>query len=431
MNLLNYIDRYILAAVLGPVETDFGIKDTLGGILMAAFVVSYSVFSPLVGWLGDRVTRKYLLAIGVGVWSIATFASGLAGRFGFPAMRMPFYGEAPGPFWEMLLARSIMGVGEATYAVLAPSLIADLFPKSKRNSAIALFYIAIPVGAAMGYGLGGLIHEFYGWRMAFFVVGLPGLAVALAALALREPPRGAAEADLSGEAAEQQALPLFRAYARLARTRSYVLNVLGLAAFTFSLGGLQAFAPKFFNEVRDMSLKTANLGLSAAVCVSGIVGTALGGWLGDRAGPWLGRVLPPWRGGGYFWLSGLTMFAAVPFIAGAIVLTQPALIFLCMMIGLTFAFINQGPANTILINVTGPHLRATAVAVSIFFLHFLGDILSPPLIGWVSEDTGSLLRALMITVPCMALSGLFFCLGAPFLRADEQAANVPSPEPPA
>jgi MFS family permease len=420
MNLLNYIDRYILAAVLGPVEADFGIKDTLGGVLMAAFVVSYSLFSPLMGWLGDRVTRKYLLAIGVGIWSLATFASGLAGRFGLPAMHVPFYGEARGPFWEMLLARSIMGVGEATYAILAPSLIADLFPQERRNRAIAAFYVAIPVGAAMGYGLGGLIHDWYGWRIAFFVVGLPGLVVALTALALREPPRGAAEPDPDDSVAGQEALPLLRAYRRLARTRSYVFTVLGLAAFTFALGGLQAFAPKFFNEVRDMSLKAANLGLSAVVCISGIVGTALGGWLGDRAGQWLGRRLPPWRGGGYAWLSGLTMLVAVPFFAGAILLTQPVLIFTCMLIGLTLAFINQGPANTILINVTAPRLRATAVAVSIFFLHFLGDIPSPPLMGWVSEQSGSLLPAMMITVPSVALSGVFFCLGAPFLRADEQ-----------
>src|SRR5262249_33978221 len=252
-------------------------------------------------------------------------------------------------------------------------------PKSRRNSAIAIFYVAIPVGAAMGYGLGGLIHDLYGWRMAFFVVGLPGLVVALAALTLREPPRGAAEKHTAGTQLDQEALPLLQAYGRLARTRSYVFTVLGLAAFTFALGGLQAFAPKFFNEVRAMSLTSANLGLSAVVCISGILGTALGGWLGDRVGPWLGRWLPPWRGGGYAWLSGLTMLAAVPFFAGEIVLTQPVLIFSCMLIGLTLAFINQGPANTILINVTAPRLRATAVAVSIFFLHFLGDIPSPPL----------------------------------------------------
>ncbi len=422
MNLLNYIDRYILASVLGPVESDFGIGDTLGGILVAAFVVSYSIFSPLFGWLGDRVTRKYLLAIGVGIWSVATFASGLAGRFGLGTMNFPFVGPAPGPFWEMLLARSIMGVGEASYAVLAPSLIADLFPESRRNWAIALFYTAIPFGAALGYGLGGLIHDLYGWRMAFFVVGLPGLAVAFSALRLKEPPRGASE-DQDGGVAGEEPLSLLQGYARLAKTPSYVLSVLGLAAFTFALGGLQTFAPKFFNQVRQMSLTKANLGLSAAVCVSGIVGTLLGGWLGNRIGPWLGRMLPPRRGGGYFWLSGLTMLAAVPFIVGAIMLTQPMQIFSCILIGLTLTFINQGPANTILLDVTAPRLRATAMAVSIFCLHFLGDILSPPLIGLVSDSTGSLLTALMITVPAMALSGLFFCLGAPFLQADEQRAR--------
>jgi MFS family permease len=271
----------------------------------------------------------------------------------------------------------------------------------------------------MGFGLGGLIHHLYGWRVAFFVVGLPGLAVAIAALTLREPPRGAA--DVHDGVTAEAPLPLLKAYRRLARTRSYVFNVLGLATFTFALGGLQAWASKFFNEVRDMRHDIANYGLAGVVCISGIVGTALGGWLGDRAGPWLGQFLPPRRGGGYFWLSGLTMFAATPFIGAAIALTQPALIFACLLFGLTLAFINQGPANTILVNVTGPRLRATAVAVSIFFLHFLGDIPSPPLMGWVSEYTGSLQLGLAITVPSLALSGLFFCLGAPYLRGDEEA----------
>lgn len=422
MNLLNYIDRYILAAVVEPVQDDLGIhEDALAGLLATAFIVSYSLFSPLMGWLGDRVTRKYLLAAGVGVWSLATYASGLAGRLGMPDLRMPFYGQVPGPFWDLLLARGIMGVGEATYAILAPSLIADLFPKSRRNAAMAAFYVAIPIGAAMGYGLGGVIESLYGWRMAFFVVGAPGLAVALAALWLREPRRGAAEPEEEAAAARQEPLPLLQVYGSLARNRSFIFNVLGMAMFTFALGGLQYWAPKFFHMVRGIELRTANLGLAGVVGISGIVGTALGGWLGDRVGAWLGQVLPPRRGGGYFWFSGLTMLAAVPFYALTLIAVHPVLIFGCMLLALTLTFVNAGPSNTILVNVTAPRIRATAVAVNIFFIHFLGDIPSPPLMGKVSDATGSLFWGLAITIPCVAASGLFFCLGAPHLRADEEA----------
>jgi MFS family permease len=260
----------------------------------------------------------------------------------------------PGPFIELLLARSIMGIGEATYAILAPSLIADLFPKSRRNAAMAAFYVAIPIGAAMGYGLGGLMQWLYGWRMAFFVVGVPGFAVALAALWLREPQRGASEPEEEKAAAQQEPLPLLQVYAALARNRSYFFNVLGMALFTFALGGLQYWAPKFFESVRGMDQLVANLGLGGVVAISGIVGTFLGGWLGDRLGPWLGRTIPPRRGGGYFWLSGLTMLAAMPFFALTLLASHPVLIFSAMLVGLTLSFINAGPSNTILVNVTAP-----------------------------------------------------------------------------
>jgi MFS family permease len=422
MNLLNYIDRYILAAVVKPIQDDLVIhEDALAGLLATAFIVSYSLFSPFMGWLGDRVTRKYLLAAGVGLWSLATYGSGLAGRLGLSEIVIPLYGPVPGPFVELLLARSIMGIGEATYAILAPSLIADLFPKSRRNAAMAAFYVAIPIGAAMGYGLGGLMRWLYGWQMAFFVVGVPGFAVALAALWLREPQRGASEPEEEKAAARQEPLPLLQVYAALARNRSYIFNVLGMALFTFALGGLQYWAPKFFESVRGMDQFVANLGLGGVVAISGIVGTFLGGWLGDRLGPWLGSTIPPRRGGGYFWLSGLTMLAAMPFFALALLATHPVLIFSAMLVGLTFSFVNAGPSNTILVNVTAPRIRATAVAVNIFFIHFLGDIPSPPMMGKVTDLSGSLFWGLAITVPCVALSGLFFCLGAPHLREDEEA----------
>lgn len=425
MNLLNYIDRFILAAVMAPVQDDLGVgdRDALGGVLVTAFIVSYSLFSPLMGWLGDRVTRKYLLAAGVGLWSLATFASGLAGKLGLGPVHLPVYGLVPGAYWEMLLARSVMGVGEATYAILAPSLIADLFPKARRNMAMAVFYVAIPLGAGLGYGIGGVVAAHWGWRMAFFVVGLPGLAVALAALLLREPRRGGSEPEeLLAAACEPAHRSPWQAYAALARNRSYVYNLLGMALFTFALGGLQAWAPKFFHKVRGMELQEANLWLGGVVLVSGLFGTALGGVLGDLLGPWLGRSLPPRRGGGYFWLSGLTMLAAVPFFLLVLRLQVPVWIFSSMLLGLILAFVNYGPTNTIIVNVTVPNMRATAVAVNILAIHVLGDIPSPPLMGWVSDVTGSLFWGLAITVPAVLASGVFFCLGAPHLRADEEAA---------
>ncbi|HZT80865.1 MAG TPA: MFS transporter, partial [Gemmataceae bacterium] len=259
MNLLNYIDRFILAAVSAPVQKDLDVPGkALTGILGMAFLVSYSLCSPLMGWLGDRMRRTHLLALGVGTWSLATFASGLAGY-----LHLPAFGGLSGGFWEMLAARSVLGVGEATYTILAPALIADLFPRERRSLALAVFYIAIPIGAALGYGLGGVIDRLYGWRAAFFVVGLPGLVVALLALALREPRRG--ETEAGGPAQTPPPPPVARLAGELARNRSYVFNLLGMAMFAFALGGLQFWAPDFFETERHLDRVQVNVWLGAVV----------------------------------------------------------------------------------------------------------------------------------------------------------------------
>jgi MFS family permease len=405
MNLLNFIDRFILAAVLESVQDPhrgLGLNDFEGGVLGSSFYISYAVFSPLIGWLGDRVTRKYLLAGSVAVWSVATFGTGLAQSFG-----------------QLVVARGLLGVGEATYASLAPTLIADLFPRAQRGRALTFFYIAVPLGAAIGYPLGGAIDGAYGWRAAFTVVGLPGLAVALAALLLPEPPRGGAEGVAEEERRRHQALPFsWRIYASLARNPSYVYNTLGMAMFAFALGGLQHWGFKYFQGTADPNGLQPKTWLGPVLAVSGLVGTWLGGWLGER----LARHLP----GGYFWLSGLTMAAAVPFIVPALLTGRLAVVIPCLLVGLTLSFMNIGPSNTILANVSDPKIRAAAVAINLFVMHWLGDIPSPSLMGLVSDLTGSdpqhmNVWGMAITLPALLLGGVFFCLGAPHLQRDQDA----------
>jgi MFS family permease len=442
MNLLNYVDRFILAAVIGPVQESLHLEDNkaAAGFLSTIFFVSYAFFSPLVGILGDRMSRKYLLAIGIGIWSLATFGSGLVRSFG-----------------EMVAARSVLGIGEAAYATLAPTLIADLFPRERRNRALAIFYVAIPIGAALGYVLGGWIYAHHeqlrilpllekglsdltgrhfvegrGWRLAFFLVGLPGLLVAFLALLLPEPKRGAKEEVDEADLARMHTPPLsWSTYSTLLRNRSYVYNTLAMAMFTFALGGLQFWTPDYLSTSGEdgqvITLENANLGLGAAVILSGLIGTPVGSWLADR--------LALRHKGAYFWLSGLAMLASVPFILIALVTARhggpPWLIFGCIGLGLTLSFLNYGPSNAIIINVTVPNIRAAAFAVNIFLIHFLGDIPSPFAMGKVADLTrnwgivgdmkASLFWGLAITIPAMALSGVFFCLGGPHLEADQEA----------
>jgi len=408
MNLLNYIDRFILQALLRTVAKDpaLNLDDSQSGVLVSAFFISYTLFSPIVGWFGDRLPRKRLLAVGVGVWSLATFGTGLAHSYG-----------------EIIFARSLLGIGEATYAVLTPSLISDLFPRSKRNTALTVFYLAIPIGAALGYGLGGGLNWLLGWRAAFYIVGLPGLAVAVAALFLHEPARGAAEGVGEAERQRFEALPLsWPLYATLLRNRSFVLNTLGMALGAFALGGLQAWTPTYLAPGGEED-EVAHVGLWLGVVVagSGFLGTALGWFSAER----LGRR---WQGA-YFWVCGLSTLAAAPFILLAILARTELAVYAFMFLGLTLAFFNFGPANTINVNVTSPKIRAAAVAVNLFLIHLLGDIPSPALMGTVSDwlqRTGTvpkeaLFWAESVTLPALLLSGLFFCLGARYLKGDQEA----------
>jgi len=412
MNLLNYVDRYILAAVLKPVQEGLGFPDddAKAGSLTSIFFVSYVLFSPVVGWLGDRVTRKYLVAAGVAVWSLATFLSGWAQNYG-----------------QMLLARSVLGVGEACYAILAPTLIGDLFTRSRRNMALTIFYIATPVGAALGYGLGGWLYTLHDndWRPAFRVVGLPGLIVAFAALLLPEPRRGATELAEDGEgAAHAAALPLSaKVYWSLASNRSFVLNTLGMAMMTFALGGLQSWAPTYLSAGEgSLPLDKVNSYLGVAVLLSALIGTPLGGWLADR-------ILRRWHwSGAYFLVSGFGMLASAPIIFVALASRNPILVFGGIGLGLTLAVFNFGPTNAINVNVVPPQIRAAGIAVNLFLIHLLGDIPSPSIIGavsnWMRDPDNprvGLFWGLSLTVPVLLLSGLLFCLGARYLKADQDA----------
>ena len=172
VNLLNYIDRQVLFAVFPLIKADLSISDTELGLLGSAFMVSYMVIAPVFGWLGDHWDRVKLASTGVVIWSFATILAGFA----------------PG-YRTLLAARATVGVGEASFGTVSPGLIADFFEKEKRGSVLSLFYVAIPVGSALGYLLGGVLGQRFGWHAAFLMVGLPGLIIAVPLWFLRAPKR--------------------------------------------------------------------------------------------------------------------------------------------------------------------------------------------------------------------------------------------------
>jgi len=392
LNFVNYIDRYILAAVQPRILDEFRLTNTEGGLIFSAFLVVYFLTSPIFGRLGDRRSRTRLMALGVGVWSLATAASGIARSF-----------------QQLLGARAAVGVGEAAYGTISPALISDYFPPDKRGRAFAVFYVAIPVGAAVGYILGGeLEHAFGTWRSVFFIVGLPGLLLALLTLTAPDPPRGIQDGPDERLSVEQKA-SLREVLASLVRNGLYTWTVLGYAAYTFAIGGLSFWAPRYFEHVRGLPLNEADRVIGTAAVVSGLLGTFAGGYVGD----WLQKRLRH----GYLWLSGVSMVAAVPFAWLALSPSADRSTYTWALFVAEFlVFLSTGPINVVIVNVVPVAMRATAMAVSIFVIHLLGDAISPTVLGIAADLAGWPTAALIVPV-MVGVSGIIWTATAAWGRA--------------
>lgn len=376
VNLLNYIDRQVLFAVFPLIKADFNISDTELGLLGSAFMLSYMVIAPVFGWLGDHWDRVKLASSGVVVWSLATVLAGFA----------------PG-YRTLLAARATVGVGEASFGTVSPGLIADFFPKDQRGRILSWFYVAIPVGSAMGYLLGGVLGHRFGWHAAFLMVGLPGMLLALPLWFLRTPERGGEPA--AEEVAKEKGIA---AYLKLFRNRAFVTNTLAMAAMTFAIGGLAQWIPTFLFRAHALDVEKSNTLFGATTVLAGILGTLAGGWLGDR---WQKKSKK-----GYLLVSGWGFFIGAPFAAWAIMAPALPVCMAAIFIAEFFLFLNTGPLNTVIINVTRPSVRAMAFAVNIFFIHALGDAVSPSMLGWLSDRWG--LRSALLSTPLvMALAGVF------------------------
>ena len=400
VNLLNYVDRQVLYAVFPLIKADFNLSDTALGFLGSAFMICYMCAAPLFGRLGDRVNRARLAAAGLAVWSVATMTSGVAMSY-----RM------------LLLARTLVGVGEASFGTVSPSLLSDCVPREHRGRTLALFYLAIPVGSALGYVLGGQLGQAFGWQRAFLLVGLPGLFLTVPLYYLTDPRHSAGQVGLHHQ---ERIMPELR---RFWLNRTYVHATLSMAAMTFALGGLAQWAPSFLHRSFGLAVARGNTLFGMITVVSGIIGTLAGGWLGD--------FFQRRSTTGYLYVSAVGFLLGAPFMALALTTGSLNLSLAAILVAELFLFLNTGPLNTVLVNVVPPGQRAMGFAVNIFVIHALGDAISPAIIGSLSDRWG-LSSALLITPLAVLIAALFAWWGGRFVTADQLAAGevtICSPRP--
>ena len=391
INLVNYLDRYIVTVALPYIKRDFQLDNTQAGMLGSFFMVVFMLASPICGFLGDRMPRRYLVAAGVLLWSLATGASGLATTFA-----------------ALMVARACVGIGEAGYGAVAPSIISDLYPREQRTRVLSFFYIAIPVGAAAGYGLGGWLSASYSWHVAFFAGGVPGLVLGAMAFFMPEPERGA----MDGPEAQQK-LPFLVGLKGLAHNPAFWWTTGGYTLMTFAIGGLAFWLPSFLVNERALTADRAGFLSGAVTAVAGLSGTLVGGWLGDR----MDRRTP---GGGLF-LSGVGLLLASPFMFLSVQVQGLGLMFAIIFVAQFLLFLNSGPINAAIVNAVPPAFRAFAMGLNVLFIHMLGDALSPTAIGKVA-DMHSLGFAIELNALPVLLGGLALLMaGRPFRRADAAA----------
>ncbi len=392
LNLLNYADRNVLFAVQPLVQDEFHITNAQIGLLTSAFLGFYMVAAPFVGPLADKYSRKLIIVLGALFWSGLTLLTAVTHTY-----------------TELLVRHTLVGVGEATFVTIAPTFVADLFSEQIRGRILGVFYLAIPVGSAAGYLLGGHLAPTHGWRYPFYIAAAPGFVLALLVLFLKEPPRG--QFDSVRETPERGSV------LGLARNPAFLTSTLGMAAMTFSLGGIQVWMPKFLYSERHYTLEAANLAFGIIIVIDGIVAALAGGWLGDYL---LKRMKSS-----YYLVSAASMLLGIPVMIVALFSKGPIMI-PAIGVAAFFLLLNTAPLNAAVINSVGSHIRATALAVNIFIIHILGDVPSPTMMGWVA-DKHSLQAAFILPIIAMGVSAAILFYGmkfAPNVAVDATPASA-------
>ncbi|XP_029784618.1 protein spinster homolog 2 [Suricata suricatta] len=431
-NVLNYLDRYTVAGVLLDIQQQFAVKDRGAGLLQSVFICSFMVAAPIFGYLGDRFNRKVILSCGIFFWSAVTFSSSF-----IPQQH----------FWLLVLSRGLVGIGEASYSTIAPTIIGDLFTRNTRTLMLSVFYFAIPLGSGLGYITGSSVKQAAGdWRWALRVSPIVGMITGTLILVLVPATKRGHADQLGGQLKVRTSW--VRDMKALIRNRSYVFSSLATSAVSFATGALGMWIPLYLHRAQVVQ-KTADtcssppcgakdsLIFGAITCFTGFLGVVTGAgatrWCRlrtQRADPLVCAV----------GMLGSAIFICLIFVAAKSSIVGA---YICIFVGETLLFSNWAITADILMYVVIPTRRATAVALQSFTSHLLGDAGSPYLIGFISDlirqstkdsplwEFLSLGYALMLCPFVVVLGGMFFLATALFFLGDrakaEQQALPPSP----
>jgi predicted MFS family arabinose efflux permease len=382
LNFVNYIDRYILPGVQEQVKGEFHITDGQIGSLTLWFMIAYMVSSPFTGWLGDRFPRKPMIVVAALFWSGINLLTATVHSYD-----------------SLNVRHAALGIGEASFGIFAPAMLADFYPEDQRNRVLTIFNIAVPVGAALGYLIGGTVGEHFGWRMSFTVSAVPGIIIALLiAFVMKEPTRGGSK-DEKAKVEKGTVLSLVK-------NPAYVCSILGYAAVTFTLGGISWWMPSFLQRVDGRSMSSAGFIMGAITVVTGLLGTIIGGTVAQKwskKNPAALYLVPMWGALLAFPPALMCFFGPKAFILPSLALA----IFLI--------FLGSGPVNAATVNAVQPNVRATALAGQLLMIHLLGDAPSPRIIGVVS-DHSNLAVGLGSTLITLLIAAVIFFIGSRYAK---------------
>src|SRR5439155_4200200 len=399
INFLNYMDRYLGAAVAPLIKQEFSLSDALIGLLGSAFLLVYAVAAVPFGYWADRGVRRTVIGIGVTIWSLATLFTGFARNF-----------------VQLFISRAILGIGEASYYPAGTSVLSDFFPKEQRGRVMSIWGAGSTLGIAVGFAGGGYIAEKFGWRNAFFFAAVPGIICAFLAFGLREPLRGTVEER--GPALRRTRDASLRTFLGLMRIPTLRAAILSQTVLYFVLASNAFWLPSLLVRRFGLSLSGANLLAGGVLVAGGLIGTLAGGWIADR---WA-RTTPSayLRVGIVGFLIGavfIVIALVAPMSVGPIPIFIPA--FLITVVAL---YLHAGPLTAVSQNVVSPALRASCVTMLLFVSHVFGDSHSTFDVGFISDRVGSLQTALLITSPTLLIvAAIIAATGLRSVKPDTKA----------